>query len=298
MISSSAVSVISSCSVREAVLLELLRRSGAAARSRASRAACSRGSRGSPCGRGAAAGSGRRRSPWRRTSRSRGRTGSRGSDRRTCCSARDRAPRAAPPTGSPRKSCPILSTSSIMKTGLIVPAFFMPWMIWPGQRADVGAPVAADRGLVVHAAERDAVELAPERARDAAAERRLADAGRADEAEDRALLVLLQLADGEVLEDALLDLLEAVVVLVEDLAHAARCRGCPCVELRPRQVEDPVEVGAHDRVLGRADLHRAQALELLLRDLLGLGRAGSPWRCAPRARRDRPDRRRPRRALP
>ena len=63
------------------------------------------------------------------------------------------------------------------------------------------------------------IELATERARDAAAERRLADAGRADEAEDRALLVLLQLADGEVLEDALLDLLEAVVVLVEDLAH-------------------------------------------------------------------------------
>ena len=40
----------------------------------------------------------------------------------------------------------------------------------------------------------------------------------------------------------------------------------------PRQIEDPVEVGADDRVLGRADLHVAQALELLLRDLLGLGR--------------------------
>ena len=88
----------------------------------------------------------------------------------------------------------------------------------PGERADVRAPVTADRRLVVHAAERDAVELAPERPRDAAAERRLADAGRPDEAEDRPLLVLLQLADGEVLEDALLHLLEAVVVLVEDLA--------------------------------------------------------------------------------
>ena len=40
--------------------------------------------------------------------------------------------------------------------------------------------------------------------------------------------------------------------------------------LVPRQIEDPVEVRAHDRVLGRADLHRAQALELLLGDGLGL----------------------------
>ena len=42
--------------------------------------------------------------------------------------------------------------------------------------------------------------------------------GRADEAEDRAARILLQLADGEVLEDAVLDLLEVVVVLVEHLA--------------------------------------------------------------------------------
>ena len=56
-----------------------------------------------------------------------------------------------------------------------------------GQRADVGAPVAADLGLVVDAAEAGAHELAPGRARDALAERGLADAGRADEAQDRAL---------------------------------------------------------------------------------------------------------------
>ena len=103
-----------------------------------------------------------------------------------------------------------------MNTGFFVPAFFMPWMMRPGQRADVGAAVAADLGLVAHAAERDADELAAERARDRAAERGLADAGRADEAEDRALHVVLELAHREVLEDALLHLLEAVVILVED----------------------------------------------------------------------------------
>ena len=62
-----------------------------------------------------------------------------------------------------------------------------------GHRADVGAAVAADLGLVAHAAERDAHELAAERARDRLAERGLADAGRADEAEDRAREVVLQL---------------------------------------------------------------------------------------------------------
>src|SRR5580692_2991087 len=70
-----------------------------------------------------------------------------------------------------------------------------------GQRADVCAPVAPDGRLVVYAAEGDAHELAPERPRDAPAERRLADARRTDETKDRALLVLLELSHREVLED-------------------------------------------------------------------------------------------------
>ena len=53
-------------------------------------------------------------------------------------------------------------------------------------RADVRAAVAADLRLVAHAADGQAHELASERARDRLAERRLADAGRADEAEDLA----------------------------------------------------------------------------------------------------------------
>ena len=49
----------------------------------------------------------------------------------------------------------------------------------PGQRADVGAAVAADLGLVAHAADRDPLELAPQRPGDRAAEAGLADARRA-----------------------------------------------------------------------------------------------------------------------
>ena len=55
-----------------------------------------------------------------------------------------------------------------------------------GLGADVGAAVATDLGLVAHAAEGDADELAAEGAGDRLAERRLADAGRADEGEDGA----------------------------------------------------------------------------------------------------------------
>ena len=61
------------------------------------------------------------------------------------------------------------------------------------QRADVGAPVAADLGLVVRAAEAGALELEPERAGDALAERGLADARRAHEAQDRAAALGLSL---------------------------------------------------------------------------------------------------------
>src|SRR5206468_12693156 len=87
------------------------------------------------------------------------------------------------------------------------------------QRADVGAPVAADLRLVAHAAQRHARELAPERARDRAAERGLAGAGRSDEAQDRALQVSLEREHRDVLDDAVLHLVEAVVVLIEDLAR-------------------------------------------------------------------------------
>ena len=118
-----------------------------------------------------------------------------------------------------------------------------------GHSSDVRAPVPADLGLVTHAADRDADELAPERARDRLAERRLADSGRPDEAEDRPGEVVLQLRDGEVLDDPLLDLVEVEVVLVEDLARLHEVEvvlGC----LVPWEAEDPLDVRADHPVLG------------------------------------------------
>ena len=110
--------------------------------------------------------------------------------------------------------------------------------------ADVGAAVAADLGLVADAAERDAHELAAHRPGDGLAEAGLADAWRADEREDGARLPSrrrrsvgcrragrAQLADGEELDDAVLDLVEAVVVGVEHRAGLRRGRvgrRCAC----------------------------------------------------------------------
>ena len=131
------------------------------------------------------------------------------------------------------------------------------------QRADVGAAVAADLGLVAHAAQRDAHEVAAGGARDRLAERGLADARRADEAQDRALHALDQRLHGEVLEDALLRLLEPVVILVE---HALGLGDVVVLFLvvLPGQRDHPVDVVADDGRLGAHRRHHLELLDLLL----------------------------------
>ena len=126
------------------------------------------------------------------------------------------------------------------------------------QGADVGAAVAADLGLVAHAAQRHADELAPGRAGDRLADRGLAGAGRADQGQDRPATRARratprsapQLAHGDVLGDPVLDVLEAGVVGVEHLARVLRVE--PLVgALAPRHGQQPVEVGADHRGLAR-----------------------------------------------
>src|SRR4029077_12468680 len=87
-------------------------------------------------------------------------------------------------------------------------------------RPDVGAAMAADLRFVAHAAEREPHELAVHRAGRRLGEGGLARSGRSGEGEDGRLRLLDQRADGEEFEDALLDLLEPVVILVEDLLGA------------------------------------------------------------------------------
>ena len=137
-------------------------------------------------------------------------------------------------------------------------------------RADVGAAVAADLGLVTDAAERHAHELAVQRARDRLADRRLAGAGRADQGQDRAgALVLLdaallaELAHGEVLDDAVLHVVEPRMVGVEHLTRVHRVE--PFLgALAPRHREQPVEVGAHHLRLAGLVAHPLEPGDLAL----------------------------------
>ena len=137
--------------------------------------------------------------------------------------------------------------------------------------------MAADLGLVADSAERHADELAAGRTGDGLADRGLARAGRPDQREDDAgALVVLdapllaELRDGDVLDDPLLDVLEALVG-VEYLARVLRVE--PLVRaLVPRHGEQPVEVVADDRRLGGLVAHALEAGELalgLLENVLG-----------------------------
>ena len=137
--------------------------------------------------------------------------------------------------------------------------------------ADVGAPVAANLGLVADPAQRQPDELAVRGARDRLGQGGLADAGRAGQRENGAARLPHQAADGQELEDAVLDLLETVVVLVEDALRAPEVAPL-AAPLEPGHGNQPVQVVARDRGLRRHRRHRLEPLELLGRLLLDLAR--------------------------
>ncbi len=85
-----------------------------------------------------------------------------------------------------------------------------------GHGPHVGAAVAPDLGFVPHPAQGEAHELAAQGPGDGAAQGGLAGARRPHEAEDGPLHVGLQFAHRQVFQDALLDLFQVVVVLVQD----------------------------------------------------------------------------------
>jgi len=122
--------------------------------------------------------------------------------------------------------------------------------------------VAANLGLIVHAAEREAHEVAAGRPRDRFAERGLADAGRPDQAQDRAGQLVGALLDREVFDDPLLDLLQTEVIVIEDLLGQLQVL-LDLALLVPRDRQQPVEIVAHDSRLRRHGRHLAQLLELV-----------------------------------
>jgi hypothetical protein len=100
--------------------------------------------------------------------------------------------------------------------------------------------------------------------------RRLARAGRPDQRQDRArapvgldAALLAQLGDRDVLDDPVLHVLEAGVVGIQHLAGVQRIEPLLGADA-PRHREQPVEVVADHRRLGRALAHPLEPAELLL----------------------------------
>jgi hypothetical protein len=125
--------------------------------------------------------------------------------------------------------------------------------------------VAPDLCFVAHAAKRDADEFPVHRPRDRLSERRLADAGRPDEAENRTFEIAFQLAHSEVLDDPFLHLVEIVMILVEHLACFDRIEAV-FRRFIPGNIQDPVEIRPDHLVFRRRRGHAFEAIDLAVGD--------------------------------
>src|SRR4029079_1833078 len=140
-----------------------------------------------------------------------------------------------------------------------------------GHRANVGTAMTADFRFVPDAAQRHAHKFATRRIGNRFAKRSLADAGRTDEAQNGPFQLIRTRLYGEVLEDALLDLVEAIVLLIEDRLRFRDVLLDLALEA-PWDREQPIEIVAHDRRFGRHRRHLLELLQLRQRLVLGLFR--------------------------
>ena len=126
--------------------------------------------------------------------------------------------------------------------------------------------MSANLRLVVQTTQGDATELATKSRSYRFTQRSLTNSRRAVETEDWRLQIALQLDYGEVLQDAVLDLLQTEVVRVELLASALEVEVI-LGHLIPRQVDHQLQVGHLYRVLGNSRVEALHLCELLLEEL-------------------------------
>ena len=128
-----------------------------------------------------------------------------------------------------------------------------------GERADIGASMAADLGFITDAAETDADKFAAEGAGDRLPERGLSDARGPDETEDRALHFIFEFPHGEILKDPFLHFFQIVVVLVEDFGGGLQVE-VVLGFLGPGQFHDPFDIGPDGGGLGGIRVHFSRRL--------------------------------------
>ena len=118
--------------------------------------------------------------------------------------------------------------------------------------------MAADLRLVADPAQRDPRETATQRARNGLTQRRLADARRSNQGDDRTraaatdrleVATFAPLLDGQEFDDALFDVVEPGVVRIQDAAGLGDVEAILRL-LAPGQLEHPVQVVADPALLG------------------------------------------------
>ena len=103
----------------------------------------------------------------------------------------------------------------------------------PGKRADIGAAMAADLGLVPHSAQGKPDKIAPRGPGNGFGQGGLAHARRTDKAEDGPFDLFGQALNGQVFQDPLLRLFQPVVVFIRGSSPLPRCPFSPW-SARPR----------------------------------------------------------------
>ncbi len=122
--------------------------------------------------------------------------------------------------------------------------------------------MSADLRLVMHPAQRNPAELPSQRLRDRPTKRGLSHARRPDEAQDRSLHVRLQPAHAQVVQNTVLHLLQAVVILIQDLFRLQNV-DLAGSSLRPWQHCQPLHVIPRQAVVRRHRIHPVQPAKLL-----------------------------------
>ena len=126
-----------------------------------------------------------------------------------------------------------------------------------GHGANIGATVTADLRLVTHPTERHAHVLTTGRLGDGLTERGLAHTGRPDQTEDGALELVHPRLHRQVLEDAILDLVQAIVIRIQHLLGLGEILLDLGAGL-PRHLHHPVHIAAHHCGFGRHGGHHLQ----------------------------------------
>ena len=121
--------------------------------------------------------------------------------------------------------------------------------------------MAADLGLVAHAAQRNADEFAPRGLGDRPTQRGFTHARRANEAQDRTFQLGRTVLHRQVFDDAFLDLFQTIVIGVQHFLGLGQILAGARLHA-PRQAQQPVEVVAADRRFGRHRRHRLQLFQL------------------------------------